>query len=255
MYQERRMERSVGMILIIPFGICFILLFLVCCFADEMKKMCILPSQIPLSYRNTSPTFNTTRRQEAAAAHQNRIDPEDVEEQGFVVEQNETEQLISEELPIDLVVHGNYNNGSNRTDNNSNSINSSCHQQPTDFCCSNNSSEQYISYNNTGLRFGDGGEEAETSLIPAVIRQSSLQRNQVHTSFSDICNQDMITSDLISSRSVAAVNASSTSSISTITNEATASAAAAPPPPKPQPNSHQVEVTVCVNNHFQPTDS
>ncbi|CAI9716489.1 Hypothetical predicted protein [Octopus vulgaris] len=224
-----------------------------------MKKMCILPSQIPLSYRNTSPTFNTSRRQEAAAAHQNRIDLEDVEEQGFVVEQNETEQLISEELPIDLVVHGNNNNGSDRNDNNSNSI-ISCHQQPTDFCCSNNSSEQYISYNNTGLRFGDGGEEAETSLIPAVIRQSSLQRNPAHTSFSDIRNQDMITSDLTSSRSAAAaVNASSTSiatsSISTITNEATSTSAAAPAPPKPQPNSHQVEVTVCVNNHYQPTDS
>ncbi|KAK3082866.1 hypothetical protein FSP39_007475 [Pinctada imbricata] len=41
---------SLGLILMIPFSVCFLLLFIVCCFADELKKMCRMPSQLPLHY-------------------------------------------------------------------------------------------------------------------------------------------------------------------------------------------------------------
>lgn len=38
---------SLGLILMIPFCVCFILLFVVCCFAEELKRMCRMPSQLP----------------------------------------------------------------------------------------------------------------------------------------------------------------------------------------------------------------
>jgi hypothetical protein len=36
-----------GLILLIPFCVCFMLLFVVCCFAEELKRMCRMPSQLP----------------------------------------------------------------------------------------------------------------------------------------------------------------------------------------------------------------
>jgi hypothetical protein len=38
---------SLGLILLIPFCVCFMLLFVVCCFAEELKRMCRMPSQLP----------------------------------------------------------------------------------------------------------------------------------------------------------------------------------------------------------------
>ncbi|GAB1597630.1 hypothetical protein Ahia01_000039600 [Argonauta hians] len=219
-----------------------------------MKKMCILPSQIPLSYRNTSPTFNTSRRQEASAAHQNRFDLEDVEEQGFVVEQNETEQLISEEFPIDLVVHGNSHHVHNINGNEY----SQC--QPGTYCCSSSSSEHYIGANNIGPRFPDGLDEAETSLIPAVIRQNRLHHNRDETSFLDIHNQH-------SNYNSTSITTTTTTTTSTTTIPNTPSTVSTPvaatttstvpvttPSSQSQPNCYQVEVTVCVNQQ-QPSDS
>lgn len=40
---------SLGLILMIPFCVCFMLLFIVCCFAEELKRMCRMPSQLPRS--------------------------------------------------------------------------------------------------------------------------------------------------------------------------------------------------------------
>lgn len=41
---------SISFALLIPFTVCFVLLFLVCCFADKMKQIMCLPSQLPPSY-------------------------------------------------------------------------------------------------------------------------------------------------------------------------------------------------------------
>lgn len=41
---------SLSFALLIPFAICFALIFVVCCFADEIKDICRLPSPLPSSY-------------------------------------------------------------------------------------------------------------------------------------------------------------------------------------------------------------
>ena len=41
---------SLSFALLIPFTVCFVLLFVVCCFADKMKQIMCLPSQLPPSY-------------------------------------------------------------------------------------------------------------------------------------------------------------------------------------------------------------
>lgn len=41
---------SLSFALLIPFAICFILVFIVCCFADEIKDICRMPSPLPSSY-------------------------------------------------------------------------------------------------------------------------------------------------------------------------------------------------------------
>ena len=45
---------SLSFALLIPFSICFVLVFLVCCFADKVKNMCRFPSAIPSSYVNVT---------------------------------------------------------------------------------------------------------------------------------------------------------------------------------------------------------
>ena len=54
---------SLGLILLIPFSVCFVLLFVVCCFADELKKMCRMPNQLPLNYVPEERARNSRRRQ------------------------------------------------------------------------------------------------------------------------------------------------------------------------------------------------
>lgn len=41
---------SLSFALLIPFAICFALIFIVCCFADEIKDICRMPSPLPRSY-------------------------------------------------------------------------------------------------------------------------------------------------------------------------------------------------------------
>lgn len=41
---------SLSFALLIPFTVCFVLLFIVCCFADKMKEIMCLPSQLPPTY-------------------------------------------------------------------------------------------------------------------------------------------------------------------------------------------------------------
>lgn len=41
---------SMGLFLLIPFGLAFVMLFIVCCFADNLKKMCRLPNPLPRYY-------------------------------------------------------------------------------------------------------------------------------------------------------------------------------------------------------------
>lgn len=45
---------SLSFALLIPFTVCFILLFIVCCFADKLKQIVCLPSQLPPSYIETN---------------------------------------------------------------------------------------------------------------------------------------------------------------------------------------------------------
>lgn len=45
---------SLSFALLIPFSICFVLLFLVCCFADKLKQIICLPSQLPPDYIRTN---------------------------------------------------------------------------------------------------------------------------------------------------------------------------------------------------------
>lgn len=41
---------SLSFALLIPFAICFVLIFIICCFADEIKDICRMPSPLPRSY-------------------------------------------------------------------------------------------------------------------------------------------------------------------------------------------------------------
>lgn len=41
---------SLSFALLIPFSVCFVLLFLVCCFADKLKQIMCLPNQLPQTY-------------------------------------------------------------------------------------------------------------------------------------------------------------------------------------------------------------
>lgn len=41
---------SLSFALLIPFSICFVILFLVCCFADKLKQVMCLPSPLPQTY-------------------------------------------------------------------------------------------------------------------------------------------------------------------------------------------------------------
>lgn len=53
---------SLGLILLIPFCVCFILLFVVCCFAEELKRMCRMPSQLPRNQPDNSRRRRGRRR-------------------------------------------------------------------------------------------------------------------------------------------------------------------------------------------------
>ncbi|CAG2212100.1 unnamed protein product [Mytilus edulis] len=53
---------SLGLILMIPFCVCFILLFVVCCFAEQLKRMCRMPSQLPRSQTDTRRRRNRRSR-------------------------------------------------------------------------------------------------------------------------------------------------------------------------------------------------
>lgn len=82
----REME-SVGLILLIPFFVCFLLLFIVCCFADEIKKMCRMPNQLPQHYipsdraeaERERRRRQRRQRQARAAVHGQRPSESDVE--------------------------------------------------------------------------------------------------------------------------------------------------------------------------------
>lgn len=153
------MERSVGMILIIPFGICFILLFLVCCFADEMKKMCILPSQIPPSYRSSSPVFNTDRQNESYSAlstlQNNRLNPDNIENHSLIVEQAETEQLITDDLiltqvdfPVQINISANTRPNHEYSTMINNNNHNNCHQNTTNIINDDDDDdENHVVYN------------------------------------------------------------------------------------------------------------
>ena len=41
---------SLSFALLVPFAVCFILIFIVCCYADEIKEICRLPSPLPSTY-------------------------------------------------------------------------------------------------------------------------------------------------------------------------------------------------------------
>ena len=45
---------SLSFALLIPFTVCFVILFLVCCFADKLKRIICLPSQLPTHYIGTN---------------------------------------------------------------------------------------------------------------------------------------------------------------------------------------------------------
>lgn len=79
---------SVGLILLIPFCVCFLLLFIVCCFADEIKKMCRMPNQLPQHYipsdraeadRERRRRQRRNQRQARASVHGQRPSGSDVE--------------------------------------------------------------------------------------------------------------------------------------------------------------------------------
>lgn len=74
---------SLSFALLISFSICFILIFLVCCFADEIKDICRLPSPLPRSYvgfeRTSSQTSRNSRRdrRRRSSQHRSTSSPED----------------------------------------------------------------------------------------------------------------------------------------------------------------------------------
>lgn len=58
---------SLSLILLVPFSVCFLLLFIVCCFADEIKSMCRMPSQLPQHYYGPDSLLQTSRRRHTHA--------------------------------------------------------------------------------------------------------------------------------------------------------------------------------------------
>ncbi|XP_045177585.2 uncharacterized protein LOC123537813 [Mercenaria mercenaria] len=57
---------SLSFALLIPFAICFVLVFIVCCFADEIKDICRMPNPLPSSYlavERARPNRRSSRRQ------------------------------------------------------------------------------------------------------------------------------------------------------------------------------------------------
>lgn len=77
---------SVGLILLIPFCVCFVLLFIVCCCADEIKKMCRMPNQLPQHYIPSDRSeaerrrrHNRRQRQARSATHGQRPSESDIE--------------------------------------------------------------------------------------------------------------------------------------------------------------------------------
>lgn len=206
------MERSVGMILIIPFGICFILLFLVCCFADEMKKMCILPSQIPPSYRSSSPVFNTSRQNESSTEssprQNNRLNSNDIENQSLAVEQAETEQLITDDLiltGVDVTTQVNIRTNSSLHYLHHNNMNNNNHN--------NNYNHQHANNNNVSNN--------EDGLADSIQQQYHYQSNASRSSSSillgnGVCiNRPSQHSDYVLSRHLGDINGSGVEEVET----------------------------------------
>ncbi|KAL4216863.1 hypothetical protein ACF0H5_023327 [Mactra antiquata] len=67
---------SLSFALLIPFAICFILIFLVCCFADQIKDICRMPSPVPASY--LAAEHSRPRRHSRRSRHRSRRQSEEV---------------------------------------------------------------------------------------------------------------------------------------------------------------------------------
>lgn len=53
---------SLSFALLVPFAVCFILIFIVCCYADEIKEICRLPSPLPSTYIGAEHAYSERRR-------------------------------------------------------------------------------------------------------------------------------------------------------------------------------------------------
>lgn len=79
---------SLSFALLIPFAICFILIFIVCCYADEIKDICRMPSPLPSNY-----LIHEHRRSRTSSRH--RVVPND-EARNLILNEEGRSRNVSE---------------------------------------------------------------------------------------------------------------------------------------------------------------
>ncbi|XP_060554835.1 uncharacterized protein LOC132715785 [Ruditapes philippinarum] len=84
---------SLSFALLIPFAICFALVFIVCCFADEIKDICRMPSPLPNSYLGVDRS-RTNRR---VSRNQRRVSrPQNEEVRNLILSEEGRSRNVSE---------------------------------------------------------------------------------------------------------------------------------------------------------------
>lgn len=83
---------SLSFALLVPFAVCFILIFVVCCFADEIKDICRLPSPLPSSYIGAEHSHQRRRRR-----HHRRSERHDRRHSERIVTEDAQRLILNEE--------------------------------------------------------------------------------------------------------------------------------------------------------------
>lgn len=106
---------SLSFALLVPFAVCFILIFVVCCFADEIKDICRLPSPLPSTYIGGERTTSRRRHQRRHSQRHERRRAEQrtrrEDAQGLILNEEGRSRNVSESSqefasqPTVIIVH------------------------------------------------------------------------------------------------------------------------------------------------------
>lgn len=106
---------SLSFALLVPFAVCFILIFVVCCFADEIKDICRLPSPLPSTYIGGERTTSRRRHQRRHSRRHERRQAEQrtrrEDAQGLILNEEGRSRNVSESSqefasqPAVIIIH------------------------------------------------------------------------------------------------------------------------------------------------------